>query len=137
MSIEQKIVELTEAINKLTAAMVNAHSPVGTSPAIPAVVQQPIVPVVAAPTVQPVTPSMFGPATAPVATGFAAQATAPFSDSAGLVKYAMSVYQALGNEKGARIQGIIQQLGHENINSIRPDQFGQFFALVEQLKVAP
>lgn len=132
MSIEQKIVELTEAINKLTAAMSAQTS----APTAPVAVQQPIVPVVAAPTVQPVTPSMFGPATAPAATGLVAAAV-PFSDSAGLVKYAMSVYQALGNEKGARIQGIIQQLGHENINSIRPDQFGQFFAMVEQLKVAP
>lgn len=132
MSIEQKIVELTEAINKLTAVMSAQTS----APATPVAVQQPIVPVTAAPTVQPVTPSMFV-ATAPVAPGFGAPAAIPFSDSAGLVNYAMSVYQALGNEKGARIQGIIQQLGHENINSIRPDQFGQFFAMVEQLKVAP
>lgn len=59
---------------------------------------------------------------------------APFSDTQGLIQYTMSAYQAMGPEKGARIQGVLSSLGYSNINDVKPEHFGQFHSGVEALK---
>lgn len=58
----------------------------------------------------------------------------PFNDGAGLVQYTMATYQAIGPEKGARIQQVLNSLGVANINDIKPEQYVQFYQGVEQIK---
>ena len=67
---------------------------------------------------------------APVVSG------APFSDTQGLIQYVMSAYQAMGPDKGSRIQGILTSLGCSNINDLKPESFGALYQGVEALKVS-
>lgn len=77
-------------------------------------------------------PPMFGtPAPAPAAP---VQQAAPFSTQQGLFEYTTAAYQGLGAEKGGRIMGILQGLGIQNLNDLKPEQYGQFYAQVEALK---
>lgn len=62
------------------------------------------------------------------------QPVAPFTDQKGLVTYVMGAYQAMGANKGAGIQGVLQQLGYQNINDVQPAHYGALFAGVEGLK---
>lgn len=143
MSLESKIDTLTAAVVALTAALQDrqaspvvapqaAQMTVGQAPAPAPVMPQapaftaPPAPV-APPAAMPALPSFAPPAPA-------APAGAPFTDLAGLVKYATESYAALG-PKGEMIGQVMAQLGHDNINNIRPDQYGQFYAAVEALKV--
>lgn len=133
MSLEAKIEALTAAVQELTAAMRGGVSV--PQPAAP--VQPPVAaPVVMAPVAAPA-PAMPAPPTfqmpaapAPVA----APAGAPFNTPQGLMEYTMGSYKAMGPEKGARIQGVLQGLGVANLNDLQPAQYGQFFAGVEALK---
>lgn len=134
MSLETKIEVLTAAVNQLIAVM-SAGSASVPQPA-PVVQAQPAAPV-AAPVVPAPTmpaPPTFQPAApvvaAPVVTG------APFSTPQELMQYVMGAYQAMGPTKGANIQGILTSLGHSNINDVKPEQYGQLYAAVEQLKVS-
>lgn len=162
MSLEQKISELTAVMSALLAqlqAQPNALGQQAAAPVHPAmnatpmgmvqapVTQQAAAPVqqFAAPPVQQQAPTAMpgAPFGAPGAAPFgappvqqAAAPTAPFSDSNGLIKYATDAYMALGEAKGPALQNIITSLGHANINDVRPDQYGAFYALVEQLKVS-
>jgi hypothetical protein len=68
------------------------------------------------------------PAVAPVAGG------APFTDSKGLIEYVMTAYKALGPQKGAQIQGVLTNLGYQNINDVKPEHYGQLHAGIESLK---
>ena len=76
----------------------------------------------AAPTFEPVVEA------APVANA------APFTDGKGLIDYVMTVYKELGAEKGAGIQGVLAEMGLNNVNEVRPAEYGTFFAKVEALK---
>ena len=135
MTIEQKISELTAAVTALTAALnqraggagapivpqatgaVTGGTALGTMPAAQA--QMPTLPSFAAP----------GPATlTPVSQG------APFTDGAGLIAYVMGAYQERGPTKGALIQGVLTQLGYQNINDVKPEHYGSLFQGVEALK---
>ena len=132
MSIEQKISELTAAVTALTAAInakagapivqqaagaVTGGTALGTMPAAQA--QMPTLPSFAAP----------GPATpTPVSQG------APFTDGAGLIAYVMGAYKEMGPTKGALIQGVLTQLGYNNINDVKPEHYGSLFQGVEALK---
>jgi hypothetical protein len=115
MSIEAKIEALTAAVVALTAKMESANvapaAPVAQAPAMPA-------------------PPAFT-APAPVA---AAPAGAPFTDGKGLIDYVMGAYKALGPQKGSMIQGVLTNLGYQNINDVKPEHYGQLFAGVEALK---
>lgn len=151
--LESKIEALTLAVQQLTAVLQAQNvaqtqaAPVAYVPPAAAVPAAPTGAVVAPPTsfaevpvqpAQPVAatmpppPSFVAPAPAPAAAG----PTAPFTDSNGLIKYATDSYFALGESKGPALQNIIASLGHASANDIRPDQYGQFYALVEQLKVS-
>ena len=59
---------------------------------------------------------------------------APFTDGKGLIDYVMTVYKELGAEKGAGIQGVLAEMGLNNVNEVRPAEYGTFFSKVEALK---
>jgi hypothetical protein len=135
MSLESKIEALTAAVSQLTAVMsagtasVPQPAPVVQAPPVAApVAPAPVATMPAPPTFQPAAPAPVAPA--PVAAG------APFADPNGLMQYVMAAYQAMGPVKGANIQGILTSLGHANINDVKPEQYGQLYAAVEQLKAS-
>lgn len=148
MSLEQKIDQLTKAVEALTAAMQNqvtaapvqfkmdAQSQqaqamlnqVAAAPTPPMVQQAAPAPVATAP-VMPAPPT-FAPA-APVQ---AASAGVPFNDGKSLIEYVMARYKQLGPEKGAQIQNVLTGLGYQNINDIRPEHYAQFHAGVEGIQ---
>ena len=156
MSLELKIEALTAAVVALTAKLessnVTAATPVAPAPApvVQAASPTPAAPTVAAPaptTVQavvaPSAPAVSGtqaamPAppsfVAPAPVAAPAPAGAPFSDGKGLIDYVMSSYKALGPQKGAMIQGVLVNLGYQNINDVKPEHYGALFAGVEALK---
>ena len=76
----------------------------------------------AAPTFEPVVEA------APVANA------APFTDGKGLIDYVMTVYKQLGAEKGAGIQGVLTEMGLQNVNELRPTEYDAFYTKVEALK---
>ena len=148
MSLETKIEALTQAVIALTAKLESSNvapaAPVAPVPA-PVVEIGPVVgtpatvvvapvgltgngPVTIAPAM-PAPPAFVAPApvAAPVATG------APFSDPKGLIDYVMASYKSLGT-KGQLIQGVLTQMGYQNINDVKPEHYGALFAGVEALK---
>jgi pyruvate/2-oxoglutarate dehydrogenase complex dihydrolipoamide acyltransferase (E2) component len=132
MSLETKIEALTAAVNQLIAVM-SAGSASVPQPA-PVAQAQPAAPV-AAPVVP--APAMPAPPTfAAPAPASAVGPAAPFSTPQELMQYVMGAYQAMGPTKGANIQGILTHLGHSNINDVKPEQYGQLYAMVEQLKAS-
>lgn len=58
----------------------------------------------------------------------------PFNDPKGLLEYVMGAYKALGADKGQQIQGVLTQLGYQNINDVKPEHYAQLHAGVEALK---
>ena len=149
MSLELKIEALTAAVVALTAKLessnVTAAAPVAPAPApvvqvAPAPVATPAPAPVAAPVAAPApvaaAPAMPAPPSfvAPAPVAAPAPAGAPFSDGKGLIDYVMSSYKALGPQKGAMIQGVLVNLGYQNINDVKPEHYGQLFAGVEALK---
>lgn len=130
MSIEAKIEALTAAVVALTAKMESATvapaAPVAQAPA-PVVAPAPVAPAPVA-VAMPAPPAFTAPAPAPAATG------APFTDGKGLIDYVMGAYKALGPQKGSMIQGVLTNLGYQNINDVKPEHYGQLFAGVEALK---
>lgn len=142
MSIETVIAELSQKVHLLTEAINASRGPLVAAPApAPAAAPAYVPPPVMAPAPAVVTPplpfapppaaAVVVPAPAPVATG------APFTDASGMMQYAVASFQALGPTKGAGLQPIINALGHQNLNDIKPEQYGQFYAMVEQLKATP
>ena len=87
--------------------------------------------VVAQEVVMPPPPVFAAPA--PV-TPAPAKAGAPFTDGKGLIEYVMATYSALGPEKGARIQEVVNALGCKVVNEIKPEQYEAFYQGVEALK---
>ena len=57
-----------------------------------------------------------------------------FVASALLIDYVMTVYKELGAEKGASIQGVLSEMGLQNVNELRPTEYDAFYAKVEALK---
>ena len=102
-----KVAELIEPITVNPEAL--AKAVIETAPVMPA-----------APTFEPVA--------APAANA------APFTDGKGLIDYVMTVYKELGAEKGAQIQGVLTEMGLQNVNELRPTEYDAFFAKVEALK---
>ena len=131
MSIEQKISELTAAVTALTAAL-NQRAGASTVPQAAAPVAQQFAPAVApAPTAMPTLPTF---AAAPTPAHAAAVQGAPFTDGAGLIAYVMGAYKEMGPTKGALIQGVLTQLGYQNINDVKPEHYGSLYQGVEALK---
>ena len=130
LPVEVKVAVQEKVANVAPAAPVaQAPAPVAAPVAAPAPVVEAPAPVAAAP-VMPAPPVFVAPAPvpAPVAAG------APFSDPKGLIDYVMSAYKALGPQKGAGIQGVLTQLGYQNINDVNPAHYGALFSGIEALK---
>lgn len=136
--LENKIEALTAAVVALTAKLESSNvapaAPVAPVPA-PVVQAAPVSTSLATGTgaapasVMPAPPAFVAPVpvAAPVAAG------APFSDPKGLIDYVMDSYKKLG-EKGQLIQGVLTQLGYQNINDVKPEHYAALFAGVEALK---
>ena len=125
--IEVKIEELTKAVIALTELIGKIEAgksepviaaPVVTAPA-PVVQAAPVMP--AAPTFEPVVEA-------------APAGGAPFTDGKGLIDYVMTIYKELGPEKGAKIQGVLTEMGLQNVNELRPTEYDAFYSKVEALK---
>jgi hypothetical protein len=135
MSIELEIKNLAAAVVALTAKIeginVAPAAPVAQAPTPVAAPVAAPAPVAAAP-VMPAMPSFAAPVAAPVAAPIAGGA--PFTDGAGLIQYVMGVYKEIGATKGAMIQGVLGNLGYQNINDVKPEHYAALFAGVEALK---
>jgi len=129
-ALTQAVIALTEVILKIEAKetaeptpapVVTTPAPVVTTPA-PVVEVAPAAPVMpAAPTFEPVVEAPAG-------------VKAPFTDGKGLIEYVMSAYKEMGAEKGAKIQGVLTELGLQNVNELRPTEYDAFYTKVEALK---
>lgn len=144
MSLETEIKNLAAAVIALTAKIegINvapaapvAQAPIAVTTVAPAAAITPAAAVVpamstaAANNAMPAAPSFVAPA--PVA---AVAAGAPFNDPKSLLEYVMGAYKALGADKGQQIQGVLTQLGYQNINDVKPEHYAQLHAGVEALK---
>jgi hypothetical protein len=121
MTIEASLDRIAIAMETLVASLTVTAEPTHTRSAKskPAAVPDFV------PTAEPdPTPSFMAPPEKP---------TAPFSDQAGMTAYIMSRYKTLGPAKGALIQQALVELGHTNISSLRPDQYGEFYVKVEAI----
>lgn len=156
MSLEAQLQELTAAIKGLTEAVKGGEQITAAEPskgrgrpkkespeAAPAasvtVTQNPAA--VSAPTppafIPPAPPAPPAPPTMPPIPSFVAPPAAapgvPFTDGPTLLKWVMEQYKALGPVKGAQIQKVINDLGHTNVNDIKPAQYADFHARVVSL----
>ena len=132
MSIEKTISDLTAAVTALTAALNQraGATTVAQAPAPVAATPQFTAPVAAPAPAMPTLPT-FAAAPAPAAPVAAA---APFADGPGLIAYVMGAYKEMGPTKGALIQGVLTQLGYQNINDVKPEHYGSLYQGVEALK---
>ena len=73
---------------------------------------------------------------APVVVPAAPVATCPITNGKELMDFVMSAFKAMGPEKGARIQEVLQSIGCAAINEVRPDQYAALYAGIEALKAA-
>ena len=64
----------------------------------------------------------------------AAAPAAPFADQAGLIAYVMGAYKVMGAQKGAQIQNVLTGIGVQNINDVKPEQYGALYQGIEALK---
>ena len=133
-ALTQAVIALTEVILKIEAKETDepAPAPVVTAPAPVVTAPAPVVtapaPVVTAP-VMPAAPTFE-----PVVEATPAGNAAPFTDGKSLIDYVMTVYKELGPEKGAKIQGVLTELGLQNVNELRPTEYDAFYVKVEALK---
>jgi hypothetical protein len=138
--LEVKIEELTKAVIALTELIgkIEAGKEVKPEPVKPVKVKaEPTpAPVVEAPVVEaaPAAPVMPAAPTFEPACPTHDVAKAPFTDGKGLIDYVMTAYKEMGAEKGAQIQGVLVEMGLQNVNELRPTEYDAFFAKVEALK---
>ena len=134
--LEVKIEELTKAVIALTELIgkIEAGKTVDPVPSKPMPVKAPIETPAPAPVVEaaPVMPA--APTFEPVVEAAPAGNAAPFTDGKGLIDYVMTIYKELGPEKGAKIQGVLTEMGLQNVNELRPTEYDAFYAKVEALK---
>ena len=127
-ALTQAIVTLTELISKIEAGKAVVESapvivkaekfaPVVEAPA-PVVEAAPVMP--AAPTFEPVVE--------------AASVDCPITDGKSLIDFVMTVYKELGAEKGSKIQGVLTEMGLQNVNEVRPTEYVEFYQKVMALK---
>jgi len=131
MSIEKHLSDLTAAVTALTAAL-NQRAGATTVPQAPtpvAAAPQFSAPVAAPAPTMPALPTFA----APVVQS-APNPGAPFADGPGLIAYVMGAYKEMGPTKGAQIQGVLTQLGYQNINDVKPEHYGSLYQGVEALK---
>ena len=134
--LETKIEELTKAVIALTELIGKIEADKTVEPVKPVKAEKPApvvetpapAPVVEAAPVMPAAPTFEPLVEAP------AGVKAPFTDGKGLIEYVMSAYKEMGAEKGAKIQGVLTELGLQNVNELRPTEYDAFYTKVEALK---
>lgn len=130
--LEVKIEELTKAVIALTELIGKIEAGKTVEPVKPVKAEKPA-PVVEAPApvveAAPVMPA--APTFEPVVE---AAGKAPFTDGKGLIDYVMTAYKEMGAEKGAKIQGVLTEMGLQNVNELRPTEYDAFYTKVEALK---
>lgn len=60
----------------------------------------------------------------------------PIVDQKTLVEYVMDAYKTLGPQKGAAIQGVLNNCQVQSINECRPEHYAYIHQCVEQLKAS-
>lgn len=145
--LEVKIEELTKAVIALTELIgkIEAGKAVKDE-RLEVVVKEPVIAMAAPVIVTEITPAEAKAAVEALATVMPAAPTfepacpthdvakAPFTDGKGLIDYVMTAYKEMGAEKGAQIQGVLVEMGLQNVNELRPTEYDAFFAKVEALK---
>ena len=141
--LEVKIEELTKAVIALTELIGKIEAgkevkpepvkPVKVKAAEPVIVTE-ITPAEAKAAVEALAPVMPAAPTFEPACPTHDVAKAPFTDGKGLIDYVMTAYKEMGAEKGAQIQGVLVEMGLQNVNELRPTEYDAFFAKVEALK---
>ena len=58
----------------------------------------------------------------------------PITDGKSLIDFVMTVYKELGAEKGSKIQGVLTEMGLQNVNEVRPTEYVEFYEKVMALK---
>lgn len=129
-------IEVKQQVHKKVekVATVAPAAPVAKAPEPVVVAPEPVAAPVAAPTVtvtEMPAPPVF---TAPAPVAAAPAAAIPFNDGKSLVDYVMGVYRTIGPAKGAGIQGVLTQLGYQNINDVNPAHYAALYAGIEALK---
>ena len=125
------VIALTELIGKIEAGKtVEPVKPVKVKAAEPVIVTE-ITPAEAKAAVEALAPVMpaaptFEPVAAPVA-------DCPITDGKSLIDFVMTRYKELGAEKGAKIQGVLVDMGLQNVNEVRPTEYPEFYAKVMAL----
>ena len=128
------VIALTELIGKIEAGKaVEPVKPVKVKAAEPVIVTE-ITPAEAKAAVEALAPVMPAAPTFEPACPTHDVAKAPFTDGKGLIDYVMTAYKEMGAEKGAKIQGVLVEMGLQNVNELRPTEYDAFFAKVEALK---
>lgn len=149
MSIETNFASIAKSLERIATALENSNTTlsavtpatatlgnlvqaaaVATAPVVGPNSEPPIP--TQAPTPTPTTAMPAGPSF--MAAPTPAAATLPFNDGKGLVEYVMAAYKAMGPEKGANIQGVLVNLGYQNINDVKPEHYAQVHAGIEALK---
>ena len=158
MTIENDLSRIATALETIAAALTNKAvnpTPVAVSvpvTAAPVAVATPVVapvqvvtPALVVPNVMPAAPMFQAPAPAPTPTApvtvtapsapIAAPVTAvAFPSKQDMMDFVISSYKALGPEKGAMIQGVLESMGYKNINDVPDTQWGQLKTGIESLK---
>lgn len=137
MSIEQTLERIAAALETIAAGK---SAPVHTVIPLTAVkveVKPPVeieipvlIPVAPTPVAAPI-PAFIAPVVAPVATAID---DCPIKDGKSLLDTIMGVYKTLGSVKGAQIQNILNSLGCQAVNEIRPDQYRALWDGLNALK---
>lgn len=131
-----EIISLRQLLQSQSGNSVQAQpAPVAT--AVPA-----FTPPTAAPVpqfVSPVAAPVFTPpaaVTVPAVVAAPAPGACPIVDQKTLVEYVMDAYKTLGPQKGAQIQGVLNNCQVQSINECRPEHYAYIHQCVEQLKAS-
>lgn len=147
MSLELAVQNLTAEIitlrQILQAQATNVQTPVApattayAAPA-PAFAAPVAAPVVAAPVFTPPVAQFQPPvaAPAPVAPAAPVPGACPIVDQKSMVEYVMAAYKELGPQKGAAIQGVLNNCQVQSINECRPEHYAYIHQCIEQLKAS-
>lgn len=136
-ALTQAVIALTELIGKIEAEKTIQPGTWIEVPVSEAEKPLPVTapaPVVTTPAPVVTTPAMPAAPTFELLVEAPAGTKAPFTDGKGLIEYVMSAYKEMGAEKGAKIQGVLTELGLQNVNELRPTEYDAFYTKVEALK---
>ena len=143
MSLEIAVQNLTAEIISLRQLLQSRSGNVAQAQPAPAAAVPAFTPPAAAPVAQFVPPvaaaaPVFTPpaVVAPAAVAAPAPGACPIVDQKTLVEYVMSAYKDLGPQKGAQIQGVLNNCQVQSINECRPEHYAYIHQCVEQLKAS-